>query len=93
MNEKIKEMSLSIRALRAEGLAVVSVADDVLARFEAVEQRLADLRDAIAAWKPYSHRDTCSLCDYGSYVVTCGCGADKDNAVRTHARRVAGLED
>ena len=88
MNEKIKEMNLSIHALRAEGLAVASVADDILANFEVVEQHLADLREAIAAWPAIFRKENESL-DFFELFERIA----EINAARENARRVAGLED
>jgi hypothetical protein len=83
MNEEIKQMRIRIRALRVEVPA--AVADDVLATFETVEQRLADLRDAIAALPKVYAEVADDECMHSNI--------DEANTARKHARRVAGLEE
>ena len=53
---------------------------------------IAQLREAIAAWKPYWHGVGCSLFDYGAFGATCNCGADAANRARANARRMVDLE-
>jgi hypothetical protein len=60
-----------------------------------LNDKIAKLREAIAAWPRSSHRHNCKMLEPvgGFYLETrCTCGAAQADAARAEARKLAGLE-